>query len=215
SGVQVIVIIDALGIHNLPLVMCLCWGANHAVSEAAFAGFLSFSFLEIRTAFTTRCLNKFRFANLECKTLAYQFYQLLRCRTNPANPMTVPERYAELRWMSQEWRHLKKMKQNGFGHTNKTPGLGDLGLFCPACPQPGISIPDDWQDPSTWYCYLIFLSPNIDNISSELYIYFFVTDGNFKVDHLKQKRPDDDSNSEGMMYAIISTANGRFIGLIS
>ncbi|KIM35993.1 hypothetical protein M413DRAFT_47570, partial [Hebeloma cylindrosporum] len=185
-GQPFVVIVDASGIHNLPLVMCPCRGADQAVPEAAFAGFLPSSFQEIRTLFTTRCLDEFRFANLECKTSAYQFYQLLRRRTNPANLMAIPDRYAELRRASREWRHLKKMKQNGFGHTKKAPGLGDLGLFCPACPQPGVNIPDDWQDPS----------------NRDLYIRSFVTDGNFTADHLKQKRPEDDVwllDGEGMM----------------
>ena len=37
--------------------------------------------------------------------------------------------------------------QNGFGHDDgKSPGNGDLALFCPACPQPGINLPETWTD---------------------------------------------------------------------
>jgi hypothetical protein len=37
-------------------------------------------------------------------------------------------------------------KRFGYGHeTDKLPGKGDLALFCPACPQPGINLPADWQ----------------------------------------------------------------------
>jgi hypothetical protein len=35
----------------------------------------------------------------------------------------------------------------GFAHDkDKTPGPGDLAHFCVACPQPGINLPENWQD---------------------------------------------------------------------
>jgi hypothetical protein len=49
--------------------------------------------------------------------------------------------------VSREWRDLQTRKRFGYGHdTEKTPGNGDLALFCPTCPQPGINIPENWQD---------------------------------------------------------------------
>ncbi|KDR66957.1 hypothetical protein GALMADRAFT_80367, partial [Galerina marginata CBS 339.88] len=105
---------------------------------AVIAGFLPSSFKDIKTLFTTSCLDDFRLANLECKTSAYQYYQMLRRRTNPSNPTAVPDRYAELRRASREWRHLKKLKQSGSGHSHVAPGTGDFTVFCPACPQEGI-----------------------------------------------------------------------------
>ncbi|KDR65066.1 hypothetical protein GALMADRAFT_82316, partial [Galerina marginata CBS 339.88] len=174
------------GVHHLPLVTCNCQGTGKKVSEAVIAGFLPSSFKDIKTLFTTSCLDDFRLANLECKTSAYQYYQMLRRRTNPSNPTAVPDRYAELRRASREWRHLKKLKQSGSGHSHVAPGTGDFTVFCPACPQEGINIPADAD---------ISADPN-------LYTRTFVTDGNFSADHLKQKRPGDDVwlwNGEGLM----------------
>ncbi|KAG1794990.1 hypothetical protein EV424DRAFT_1335008, partial [Suillus variegatus] len=37
-------------------------------------------------------------------------------------------------------RKLKLLKWNGFGHEEKEVRPGDLALFCPACPQPGINV---------------------------------------------------------------------------
>jgi hypothetical protein len=38
-------------------------------------------------------------------------------------------------------------KRFGFGHDAEIkPGHGDLALFCAACPQPGINLPDSWQN---------------------------------------------------------------------
>jgi hypothetical protein len=46
--------------------------------------------------------------------------------------------------MSREWSDLSLRKRFGFGHDlDSTPSHGDLALFCPACPQPGINIPSD------------------------------------------------------------------------
>jgi hypothetical protein len=52
--------------------------------------------------------------------------------------------------VSREWRHLQLLMKNGFGHDDsKSPGNGDLALFCPACPQPGINLPENWKkDPN-------------------------------------------------------------------
>jgi hypothetical protein len=49
--------------------------------------------------------------------------------------------------VSRQWRHLRLLMQNGFGHDDSiSPGDGDLALFCPACPQPGINLPETWKD---------------------------------------------------------------------
>jgi len=49
--------------------------------------------------------------------------------------------------VSQQRRDLLASKQFGYGHeVDKSPGNGDLALFCPACPQPGINLPPKWLE---------------------------------------------------------------------
>jgi hypothetical protein len=49
--------------------------------------------------------------------------------------------------VSREWRDLQTRKRFGYGHDlDKVPGSGDLALFCPACPQPGINLPEGWEN---------------------------------------------------------------------
>ena len=56
-------------------------------------------------------------------------------------------RYKELLRTSRLWRDLHARKHFGFGHeTDKSPGIGDLAIFCPACPQPGINLPPGWEN---------------------------------------------------------------------
>jgi hypothetical protein len=37
------------------------------------------------------------------------------------------------------------MMQNGLGHQGGPSGDGAMAAFCPACPQPGINLPEDWR----------------------------------------------------------------------
>jgi hypothetical protein len=112
------------------------------------------SFTCYRTLFTHATLDDFRIANLECKASAYQYFQKLRRHTSPMAPDTVPNLYHELRRMSRLWRWMKKLKWAGFAHKDEETTVaspGELANFCPACPQVGINIPDDWlSDEKRW-----------------------------------------------------------------
>ena len=38
------------------------------------------------------------------------------------------------------------MKWHGFRHTVESPGLGDLAVPCPACPQAGVNLSEGWEN---------------------------------------------------------------------
>ncbi|KXN85432.1 hypothetical protein AN958_11168 [Leucoagaricus sp. SymC.cos] len=86
--------------------------------------------------------------------------------------------------MARLWRWLKKKKWAGHSDSNSQPdaaSAGELAIFCPACPQPRINVPDDWeQDPNRW-----------------VYQRLFVADGNMKADHVRQRHTNDFWLSEG------------------
>lgn len=51
-------------------------------------------------------------------------------------------------------------KRAGYGHhTDKEPRQGDLALFCPACPQPGINLPPEWK--SKYDRYVLYFMHSI------------------------------------------------------
>ena len=59
----------------------------------------------------------------------------------------VPDRYRELMRCLRQWRDLQSRRRAGYPLepiTSLKPG--SLALFCPACPQPGINLPDGWQN---------------------------------------------------------------------
>ena len=172
-------IIHTNGVHNLTLVSCSCHGDDALAEALVYAGLMPTSFKRVRTLFTLTILDRFRYSNLELKASAYQFFQMLRRMTSPMTPATVVNFYHELRRLSRLWRWMKKLKWAGFGHKTSDPMKvtpGELAIFCPACPQAGINLPDDWkQDDKRW-----------------VYRRVFAADGNFKADHVRQKKPAKD-----------------------
>ena len=54
---------------------------------------------------------------------------------------------------SRAWRDIIARIQAGYGHTAEgVVEPGALAIFCPACPQPGVNLPDDLlgsNDPNT------------------------------------------------------------------
>jgi len=177
-------VVHSNGIHQIALVYCTCRSHETVHSDLMAQRLMPTSFTRYRTLFTHAVLDDFRMANLECKASAYQYFQTLRRHTSPMAPDTVPNLYPELRRMSRIWRWMKKLKWAGFAHRDEkttVPNAGELANFCPACPQVGVNIPDSWAlDPQRW-----------------VYQRSFVADGNFKADHVRQKKNDDVWLSEG------------------
>jgi hypothetical protein len=62
--------------------------------------------------------------------------------------------------MVREWRHLKMLKRAARGHDPAGAAAtkeGELAVLCPACPQPGMNLPEGWQDAPPHIRYIVFL----------------------------------------------------------
>ncbi|KAF8271906.1 hypothetical protein EI94DRAFT_1770207 [Lactarius quietus] len=104
------------------------------------------TFKSIKTVFTFSVLDDFLRDNLECKTTAQQYYSKLQSTTSKMFPNLVPNLYKQLLRAACQWRDLKNRMEQGLGHQEgKDIQEGAMGVFCPACPQPGINLPDDWK----------------------------------------------------------------------
>ena len=105
-------------------------------------------------------------------------------------------RYRELMQVSREWRNLQAMKRSGLGHEpNHRRKPGDLALFCPTCPQPGINVPprNMWLEHEKYIHNVVILGFNSNsNLARLLFRPSYVTDGNMKLQHLLMRRPEDD-----------------------
>lgn len=159
-----ITIVHTTGVFRHQIHWCHCSHAPERHIQLFRDGLFPASIKSPKTVFTFEVLDEFYIDSMECKTAAMSFFQKLRRLTNNANPFTVPvslskiiifirnempvpqDRYRELLRVSRLWRNLMALKRFGVGyHENQEPKIGSLALFCPACPQPGVNLPEDWQ----------------------------------------------------------------------
>lgn len=62
--------------------------------------------------------------------------------------------------MVRQYRHLKLMKRAGRGNVLnglQTTKAGELALECPACPIPGVNLPEGWENVIPELAYVIHL----------------------------------------------------------
>ncbi|TFK80385.1 hypothetical protein K466DRAFT_455186, partial [Polyporus arcularius HHB13444] len=173
---RMVVVVDTDGIQELPFTFCACPGAARPDLQLLDLGLYPASESRPTTVFTNRLLDDFLLSNKECNASARSYFNALRRRTNNAFPHMVPDRYRELLRVSRQWRNLKMRKWAGFGHRQDPVRPGDLAVRCPACPQPGLNLPDGWQNDTEKFKYTRGV----------------MFDGYFGAQHRPMKNPEDD-----------------------
>lgn len=104
--------------------------------------------------------------------------------------------------MVREYRHVKMLKRAGRGHES-TGAMGTqpggCAVLCPACPQPGLNLPNGWEDApeETRYVHYYFSvqASFMTWISRFLYSLFLAIDANFR---LKRKAVSSDMADPGL-----------------
>ncbi|KAG2085886.1 uncharacterized protein F5147DRAFT_748656 [Suillus discolor] len=188
-GKECTTVVDRSGVHSLMIGYCKCPNACTLDKQLFAMGMFPASFSRPKSAFTFSVLDGFLLDNLECGTSAINYYSKLRRKTSSIFPHLVPDWYRELMRVGRQWRQLKLLKWNGLAHEKRQPASSELALFCPACPQPRINVPQlderDRNDPE-W-----------------LYARSLVMDGNFKAEHLHPTRPEDEVwLTDGMCFMV-------------
>ncbi|KAI9431632.1 hypothetical protein H4582DRAFT_2084821 [Lactarius indigo] len=189
SGNPLITVVNQTGVFDMDVLFCICPNAGANDEQLLQAGIFPSTFKQIETAFTFSVLDDFLADNLECKTTAQQYYSKLQSITNRMFPDHVPNLYKQLLRASRQWRDLKNRIESGLGHqhTGTSANEGSMAIFCPACPQPGINLPDDWR---TRY-----------NDKPNQLIRTFIMDGNFSAEHMRCRTGDTDVPlSAGMAF---------------
>lgn len=102
------------------------------------------------------------------------------------------------------WRDLMAWISSGLGHEKKEElQPGSLAIFCPACPQSGINLPDEWSQDPKRYMASTFTGCLILMDYRWLYTRSIVIDGNFSAEHLKMRQPEQDiALSPGGRYMV-------------
>ncbi|KAG2085894.1 uncharacterized protein F5147DRAFT_659371 [Suillus discolor] len=158
-------IVDKSGVHTHIIKYCTCPEADTTDIQLFNMGLFPASFIEPKTAFTFDVLNDFLLDNLECGTSAMNYYSKLKRMTTSIFPHLVLDRYRELMRVARQWRKLKLLKWNGFGHEDKEAGTTE---DIDANNGSGRETP-------SW-----------------LYTRSLVMDGNFKAEHLHATNPADE-----------------------
>jgi len=145
------------------------------VLDLLYHGFMLATMTEIQTLFTMDVLDDHRQTNLDCKSSTYAYHLKLRRKTNLTNPMQVPTVYTLLRRLGRQHRLLKKLLWSGCVICGVKPVLGDLSVFCTACPQPGINLPGSYLNDPVQYMFVfnnvpIMLTWNIILVGS-MFVY--------------------------------------------
>ncbi|KAH9012129.1 hypothetical protein EDB85DRAFT_1877901 [Lactarius pseudohatsudake] len=205
SGNPLITIVNQTGVFDMDVLFCICPNAGANDEQLLQAGLFPSTFKRIETAFTFTVLDDFLADNLECKTTAQQYYSKLQSITNRMFPHHVPNLYKQLLRASRQWRDLKNRIQSGLGHQNGgIPATdGSMAIFCPACPQPGINLPDDWKiryhdQP---YAFIDPITISLLYSQRNQLIRTFIMDGNFSAEHMRcRTRETDVPLSSGMAF---------------
>ncbi|KAN0131064.1 hypothetical protein V8E53_011197 [Lactarius tabidus] len=185
SGNPLLTAVHQSGIFALEVLYCICPNAVETHEQLFNAGLFPSSFKQIETVFTFTVLDDFLADNLECKTTAQQYYSKLQSITNRMFPDSVPNLYKQLLRASRQWRDIWNRMNSGFGHEGGLSEDGTMAIFCPACPQPGVNLPDDWRTRYT---------------PTQL-IRTFIMDGNFSAEHMKCRSGEQDTPlSSGMAF---------------
>ncbi|KAJ7059939.1 hypothetical protein C8F01DRAFT_1254038 [Mycena amicta] len=162
-GHEDFVVLEQNGIHEVAVDFCGCERREDDFKQLLRRRWFPATTGRPQTCATFQCLDSFHTLSLQAKTTAYDFYATLELRTNgwglkPAN------RYPAFLRMMREYRHVVLLKRRGrFGHEGcraSETKVGELAIRCPACPQPGVNLPANWQNapPEDMCLYVIFIA---------------------------------------------------------
>ena len=175
----VVTVVDTTGIHEMRLRFCQCQPlkANPIQKQLMNIGLYPSSSKRTRTVFTFRVLHHFDITNLEGKTTAWQYYSTLKRLTSNVFTDTVSDRYRELMRALRQWRDLSSRRRAGHPLDPSVElKSGDLALFCPACPQPGVNLPGNWNEDKEKWALSIIIPTRADCfpiVQVEIHSYYF------------------------------------------
>lgn len=164
NGNQWMTIVDITGVHHLPVHSCTCEDAPSIRTQLIRLALYPVTYYRPETVFTFRVLEDVDLENLETKASAQRYYAKLKRLTSNAFPQSVPDRYREFMRVMREWRNLQQRMRAGTHYTRSAGSEaeiapGGLALFCPACPQPAVNLPEGWQRENDQYVVLKSISP--------------------------------------------------------
>ncbi|KAI0054919.1 hypothetical protein BV25DRAFT_1787193, partial [Artomyces pyxidatus] len=148
---KIFTVLHVNGIHTIDLYFCGC-GSNGGLDpwrQLRRCDWWPATPLEPQTAATCALLKHFHLLSLQGKVTAYDYYRTMELQTDNTGLLALPDRLASFMNIIRQYRHIQMMKRGGRGHTLegiKGARPGECAVLCPACPQPGLNLPDGWMD---------------------------------------------------------------------
>ncbi|KAI6142305.1 hypothetical protein EDD17DRAFT_1711602 [Pisolithus thermaeus] len=194
-------VLDSHGIHAVAIDYCDCESAKSLVQQLLRVSWFPATTVNPRSATTFRLLQEFQLLSFESKVSAYEFYHSLARNSDNNGVLDIKGRYESFIRSVREWRHLKMLKWSGRGHDPAgivNTSSGECAVLCPACPHPGINLPDGWESSPPHRKWL--------------YADFVAIDANFR---LKRKHVSSDaidpSLSDGWGYFVEDSQYRTFL----
>ncbi|KAF9504109.1 hypothetical protein BS47DRAFT_1401750 [Hydnum rufescens UP504] len=143
------IVIHMNGVHSIRVTFCGCSNAPHHRVQLLRRRWFPSTVLQPKSCATFKVLHQYHLLSLSSKISIHHFYDMLERLTNNTGLVPVPNKYKSFCRMVREWRHLKMLKQAGRG--NDPSGMlgtasGELAVICPACPEPGVNLPEEWMN---------------------------------------------------------------------
>lgn len=162
---SILTVVHINGYHKLHVRYCCCPSSPEPYVQLVLAGLFPATHARPATAFTFQLLHHFQRINLASKTAAHDYHKALLQLSDPVQPNKIPvspfsnrHRVEHLTLMPggyqsayhqfvdsvRQWRGLGIFQESGKLNTSQV-GRGELATTCPACPHPGINLPEGWE----------------------------------------------------------------------
>ncbi|KAJ7573010.1 hypothetical protein C8J56DRAFT_1008492 [Mycena floridula] len=161
------IILHSNGIHDVQIDYCGCLSGKDHWTQLLRHCLYPATVDQPNTAATFTCLDEGVAHGYGSQETSYEYYKVLEQLTDNTGLRPLNSRQDELRRMMRQWRWIFMLKRAGRAHAldgvEGTP-LGGCAVACPACPQPGINLPEGWDklpDEDGWI-YRLFVGNDAD-----------------------------------------------------
>ncbi|KAJ6555358.1 hypothetical protein DFH09DRAFT_1084916 [Mycena vulgaris] len=205
-GERLFTIVDANGIHSTRLAFCGCKEQPpNKIKQLMRARLFPATTRDPHTAFTVNMLKQFQLHNLESKKAAYDYLGAIRRLSDNSFTADVANPYAAFLRVVRVFNYLTLKKRAGQLHGIDAVivhrPVGNLLVWCPACPEPGFN-----SDPNC---------PQTPHSLRHLNQSQRTLDGNFQCNQFnKNNDPDDISLCAGKGYFPLDSEYKEYLGRI-
>ncbi|KAG1722947.1 hypothetical protein EDB19DRAFT_1916378 [Suillus lakei] len=155
------IVLEINGIHSVALNFCNCTTVQTHNIQLLHTRWYPSTTTNPQMAATFHLLDHFQMYTFKSKGSTFEYYQSLLHLTDNTGTHQPKDHYELFLRMSHQHHHLTSLLQAGCSHDPSgilSMKEGELVILCPACPQPGRNLPQDWENapPNVKWLYGLF-----------------------------------------------------------